>query len=155
MRHYRLTNQERAATGYTDAYALDHKDLTDADGSQNIVLESLPVNTTICYTDACMICTEAWGGGDATEVKVQVGHGELNNNNTADPNYFIADTSVLLVNKFVGPVTAAVSAITITDTTPLDCTWTVTGDDCADLTTGGLVIYFKIIRQTDVLGAQG
>ena len=102
-----------------------------------------------------MICTEAWGGGDATEVKVQVGHGELNNDNTAAPNYFIDDSSVLLVNKFVGPRVAAVSGITITDTTPLDCTWTVTGDDCADLTTGGLVIYFKIIRQTDVLGAQG
>mgnify|MGYP003648843905 CR=1 FL=1 len=154
MRHYRLTNQERAATGYTDAYALDHKDLTDADGSQNIVLESLSANSTICYTDACMICTEAFSGGDATEVKVQVGHAELNNNNTADPNYFIADSSVLLVNTFVGPVTAAVSAITVTDSTPLDCTWTITGDTAANITAGGLVIYFKIIRQTDVLGAQ-
>lgn len=156
MRQYRLTNQERAATGFTDVYAIDHKDLTEGDTSQNIVLETLPDAKTILYKDAMMVVTEAFTGGDNTAVTVQVGHAELNNDNTADPNFFILDSSVFTKDKFYGAAATATGApVPITASTPLDITVTTTGGTNATVDTGQLLIYFKIIRDTDVLDGQG
>jgi hypothetical protein len=157
MRQYRLTNQERAATGFTDVYAIDHKDLTEGDTSQNIVLETLPNNKSILYKDAMMVVTEAFTGGGNTAVTVQVGHAELNNDNTADPNFFILDSSVFTKDKFYGAASATATgeAVPITASTPLDITVTTTGGTNATVDTGQLLIYFKIIRDTDVLDGQG
>ena len=157
MRHYRLTNQERAATGFTDAYAIDHNDLTEADGSQVLTLETLPNGTTTLYSDACMVCTEAFDeGATVSAVVAKVGHLEINNDNTANDDYFIVDGSLFTVDTFYGPAATTTGAgIYITANTPLTATFTVTGATNAELTKGSCVIYFKIIRSTDVVGAQG
>ena len=153
MRHYRLTNQERAATGFTDAFGLDHKDLVTTSGTtENITLETLGANVTMLYTDACAIVTEAFSGTGITEVKLDVGHNGINGG-SADPDHFIDDKSVFTVNGFAGGATGATSH-NITTATVLDVLFTTTGAAPSLVTAGQVVIYMKVIRQSDVLNAQ-
>ena len=154
MRHYRLTNQERGALGFTDCFALDHKDLTDADTSQALALETLPDNKAILYKDAMVVVTEAFSGGGNSALVAKVGHTELNNDNTADDNYFVVDSSLFTKDRMFASAASGVAA-GITGYTPLNVTFTSTGGTLAGLTTGEVLIYFKIIRDADVYGGQG
>ena len=153
MRHYRLTNQERAATGFTDAFGLDHKDLVATSGTtENIVLQTLGANVAVLYTDACFIVTEAFSGTGITEVKLQVGHNGINGG-TLDIDHFAANQSVLLLNTFEGGATPSTST-NITAATEIDVLFTTTGAAPSLVTAGQVVVYMKIIRQSDVLNAQ-
>ena len=156
MRHYRLTNQERAATGFTDAYALDHKDLTATSGTtQTIVLETLGANQNILYSDAALIVNEAFSGDGVTNCQVKVGHDALNGG-SADDDYFISNSAVTILNTFLGGATGSTST-NLTAAATVDITFTVagTGKNPDDVTAGSLVVYLKVIRQNDFIPSQG
>ena len=153
MRHYRLTNQERAATGFTDAFALDHKDLTASSGTtENITLETIGANSALLFSDAAIICTEAFSGTGISNVQIKIGHNGLNGG-SADDDYFIANKAVTIVNAFAGGATGSTST-NITSASVLDAVFTTTGAAPDKVDAGSLVVYLKVIRQEDILGVQ-
>ena len=154
MRHYRLTNQERAATGFTDQFVIDGSELTEAATTQTINLTTL----TSAFVDDCVVVRldekfVSGTSGPSGTVKVEVG-------NSGDADYFVSMTGDLVagaVGLLHGPVALAESVTNrvgtvISSSTVLTAKFTSQTGTFASTTEhkGKISIFMRIVQSSDL-----
>jgi uncharacterized protein YhdP len=150
MRHYRLTNQERAGSGFTDQFVIDGKELTAAAVTQTINLVTL---TNTFVDDIVLVRLDEKIAGPAGTVKIEVG-------DDGDPNYHVALTSDLVagtVGYLWGPATTAAGSAnrygtTIGSSTVMQAKLTSSSGNFSATTNSGQLSIFMRIVQSDDLG---
>ena len=157
MRHYRLTNQERAGSGFTDQFVIEGKELEDAQLYQSFTLITL----TNAVVDPLVVVRvdEGITGTAGAALTVQVGHNKLNGAGSVDPNYWVDVATVLaatgLNGTLYGPVGAAQSGV-VSASTEVDCTITTSGSGAANFSTttatnaGQISVFMRIIQGSDL-----
>ena len=149
MRHYRLTNQERAGSGFTDQFVIDGKELTAAAVTQTINLVTL-ANTFV--DDIVLVRLDEKFAGPAGTVKIEVG-------DDGDDNYHVALSSDLVagtVGYLWGPATTASGVAnrygtTIGSSTVLQAKFTSSSGNFSVTTNAGqLSIFMRIVTTNDL-----
>jgi len=170
MRHYRLTNQERAGSGFTDQFVIDGKELDAVATTQSITLLTLGAtgNQAIVDDFAVIRVDEAIGGTAGATLKAELGHNVANGSGSADPNYWVGQKNVktgVIAGTVYGPETTAAGdanrfATTLdanvagSATTVIDCTITTAGSGAANFSTttntGQISIFMRIVKTNDM-----
>jgi len=154
MRHYRLTNQERAGSGFTDQFVIDGKELDAAQVTQTINLATL---TSAFVDDGVVVRLDAkfaaGTSGPVTTVKVEIGK-------DADPDYFVASTADLVagaVGLLHGPVALANTVANrygtvVSSSSVLKAKFTSASGTFASTTenTGQFSIFMRIVQSDDL-----
>ena len=155
MRHYVLTNQERAASGFTDQFVIEGSELTGAVQTLSIPLVTL--TNALVDPQAVIRVDEGITGTVGATLKAEVGHDKINGAGSVDPNYFIDQTTVKsatgIDGTLIGPVGAG-AAVVVTSSTVIDCTITTAGAGVQNFgtatKTGQISVFMKIIRGGDL-----
>jgi len=150
MRHYRLTNQERAGLGFTDQFVIDGKDLTAVATTATINLATV---TSAFIDDVVVVRLDEKVAGPAGTVKIEVG-------NDGDDNYHVslsADLVAGAVGLLHGPATTTSGTTnrfgTIkSSSTILQAKFTSSSGNFSATTNTGQVSIFMRIVQADDLG---
>tara|TARA_R100000900_G_scaffold50100_2_gene40184 strand:+ start:3834 stop:4286 length:453 start_codon:yes stop_codon:yes gene_type:complete len=145
MRHYKLTNQERAASGFTDQFVIDGSELTAAATTQTIALTTL---TSAVVDDLVVVrLDEKLTGGGGT-IKVEIG-------TAADPDYNVAITADLkagavgLLHKSAD--TANRCGTVYSTSTAINAKFTSSsGNFSATTQTGQVSVFMRIINSDDL-----
>lgn len=173
MRHYRLTNQEAAGTGFTDQFVIEASELNAAGTSQAFVLKTLGAAGKYAIVDdvAVIRVDEAFAGTAGANLKAELGHNALNGSGSADPNYWVDQSDIkATAGTLYGSVSVAEDVATPRVTTlngtvagaavtEIDCTITTSGAGAANFSTttashtGKISIFMRIVM-TDDLGTQ-
>tara|TARA_R100000808_G_scaffold1169_2_gene5511 strand:- start:6218 stop:6673 length:456 start_codon:yes stop_codon:yes gene_type:complete len=146
MRHYRLTNQERAGSGFTDQFVIEGKELTAAAATQTIALTT---ETNAIVDDVVVVRLDEKITGPAGTVKVEIG-------TTADPNYHCtlsADLKAAAAGALTGSVSTSTRAVTvISSSTAINAKFTEGGSNQFDATTnaGQVSVFMRIVRSSDL-----
>ena len=172
MRHYRLTNQESAGSGFTDQFVIEASELNAAAQTQAFVLTTLGAAGKYAIVDdvAVIRVDEAFAGTAGANLKAELGHNVLNGSGNADPNYWVdqSDIKSATAGTLYGSVAVAedvatprVSTMNGTvagaAVTEIDCTITTSGAGAANFSTttashtGKISIFMRIVM-TDDLG---
>ena len=150
MRHYRLTNQERAGSGFTDQFVIDGKELTAVNTVQTINLVTL---TSALVDDLVVVRLDEKFTGPAGTLKLEVG-------TSGDPNYHVATTADLkagAVGLLHGTATTAAAVANrygtiISSSTVNAVKFTSSSGNLSVTTNTGQVSIFMRIVQSDDLG---
>ena len=154
MRHYRLTNQERAGSGFTDQFVIDGKELSAAATTQTIDLATL---TSAFVDDGVVVRLDAkfaaGTSGPAGNVKIEVG-------TNGDIDYFVAQSGDLVagaVGLLHGPVALGEGVANrygtvISSSTILQAKFTSSSGTFASTTgnTGQFSIFMRIVQSDDL-----
>jgi len=150
MRHYRLTNQERAAHGFTDQFVIDGSELTAGAATQTIALTT---ENNVLVDDVVLVRLDSKITGPAGNVKVEVG-------TTADPDYHVAlsaDLKAGAVGLLHGPATTAQGSANrfgtlLSSSTAINAKFTEGGSNNFSATTNGgqVSIFLRIVRDGDL-----
>ena len=144
MRHYVLTNQERAASGFTDQFVIEGSELTAGATTQTIALTT---ETSALVDDVVVVRLDEVITGPTGTVKIQVGN--------TDVDYHV-ELSGDLKAAAKGSLTTSVSTATraataITSSTAINAKFTSGSGSFSATTNGGQVsIFMKIVRSSDL-----
>ena len=145
MRHYRLTNQERAKLGFTDQFIIEGKELTAAAQTQTIALTT---ETNAVVDDLVVVRLDEKITGPAGTVKVEVG-------TAGDPDYHVAlsaDLKAAAVGALEGTAATATRCGTvISSSTAINAKFASgTGNFSATTNAGQVSVFMRIIRSGDL-----
>jgi hypothetical protein len=149
MRHYRLTNQERAGSGFTDQFVIDGKELTEAATTQTINLVTL---TSALVDDLVVVRLDEKFTGPSGTLKLEVG-------TSGDPDYHVAITADLkagAVGLLHGTATTAAGVANRYGTIISSSTVNVvkftssSGNLSATTNTGQVSIFMRIVQSDDL-----
>jgi len=159
MRHYRLTNQERAGSGFTDQFVIEGKELVGA--VQTLSFPLITLTGAVVDPFVVIRVDEGIAGTAGATLKAEVGHDKLNGAGSVDPNHWVDATTVKAATgingTLIGPVGGSGATnlpVVVSSSTVVDCTITTAGSGVANFdtttNTGQISIFMRIVQSDDL-----
>lgn len=154
MQKVLLTEQERAATGFTHKYIIPYTDFTSiASTGGNVVLESVTAGHMV--TGGAFKLVTAFAGTSVTNVALDVGYDLAAG--TDDPDAFIdnyeiagAATEILYGDANGAAFATLRTGYCFLESADIECALTATGANLSALTAGEVHVYLGIVDLTKI-----